>query len=101
MTSLIDAPADLQNHAARAPTQDARPALGWILTLGGVIGLASAAMLTIEKIHVLEQPNAALSCDLSAFVSCGGVINTDQASAFRLTCPGFSGHQCWSENCSE
>jgi uncharacterized membrane protein len=61
--------------------------LGWLLTIGGAIGLFAAAYLIVEKVEFLKNPNKALSCDLNAFVSCGGVINTDQASAFGFPNP--------------
>jgi uncharacterized membrane protein len=56
--------------------------LGWLLAIGGVIGMVSACILIIEKIHLLENPKGALSCDINPIVGCGLVINTDQASAF-------------------
>jgi uncharacterized membrane protein len=61
--------------------------LGWLLTIGGAIGLFSAAYLIVEKVTFLEEPDKALSCDINAFVSCGGVINTDQASVFGFPNP--------------
>ncbi|MCL3818052.1 vitamin K epoxide reductase family protein [Aeromicrobium wangtongii] len=61
--------------------------LGWLLTIGGAIGLLSAAMLIIEKIEFLKDPDKALGCDINAFVSCGGVINTPEASVFGFPNP--------------
>ena len=61
--------------------------LGWLLTIGGGFGLLAAAVLIIEKIEFIKHPDKALSCDLNAFVSCGGVINSDQASAFGFPNP--------------
>lgn len=65
--------------------------LGWLLTIGGAIGLLSAAILIIEKIDFLQNKadgkSTALGCDINAFVSCGGVINTDQASVFGFPNP--------------
>jgi uncharacterized membrane protein len=81
MTELID-DVDTTGESAGASR-----GLGLLLTIGGAIGLLSAAILIIEKIDFLKHPNKALSCDLNAFVSCGGVINTDQASAFGFPNP--------------
>jgi uncharacterized membrane protein len=65
--------------------------LGWLLTIGGAIGLLSAAILIIEKVSFLQNEadgkSTALGCDINAFVSCGGVINTDQASVFGFPNP--------------
>jgi uncharacterized membrane protein len=81
MTDLIDG-VDTTDE----DTQETR-GLGLLLTIGGAIGLLSAAILIVEKINFLKHPDQALSCDLNAFVSCGGVINTDQASAFGFPNP--------------
>lgn len=63
----------------------------WMMLLGGAVGLAAAIILTIDKVKFLTAEAAgestALNCDLNAFVSCGGVINTDQASAFGFPNP--------------
>ncbi len=68
------------------PTETSR-GLGVFLALAGSIGLLSAAILIIEKINLLENPKDALSCDINPFVSCGNVINTDQASVFGFPNP--------------
>lgn len=85
MTELID-----DVDTADDTTQESR-GLGLLLTIGGAIGLLSAAILIIEKVNYLQNKADGkptdLSCDLNAFVSCGGVINTDQASAFGFPNP--------------
>lgn len=85
MTELID---DVDTTGD--DTRESR-GLGLLLTIGGAIGLLSAAILIIEKVNYLQDKADGkptdLSCDLNAFVSCGGVINTDQASAFGFPNP--------------
>ncbi len=61
--------------------------LGWLMAIGGTIGLFSAAILIIEKIHLLENPGGALGCDINPIIGCGTVINTDQASVFGFPNP--------------
>jgi len=65
--------------------------LGLLLTIGGAIGLFSAAILIIEKINFLQDKvdgkPTSLSCDINPIVGCGNVINTDQASAFGFPNP--------------
>ena len=65
--------------------------LGLLLLIGGAIGLLSAAVLIIDKVKFLQDEadgkTAQLACDINAFVSCGGVINTDQASVFGFPNP--------------
>ena len=81
MTELIS-----DVDSADEGTQASR-GLGLLLTIGGAIGLLSAAILIIEKIEYLKDPDKALSCNINAFVSCGGVINTPEASAFGFPNP--------------
>jgi len=46
------------------------------------IGLASASILTIEKIELLKDPQRVTSCSFSPIVACSPVIASPQASAF-------------------
>ncbi|KQV75867.1 hypothetical protein ASC61_13095 [Aeromicrobium sp. Root344] len=66
-------------------------ALGLLLTIGGAIGLFSAARLIIEKVNYLQDladgKPGSTSCDINPIVGCGKVINTDQASAFGFPNP--------------
>ena len=59
----------------------------WLLIVGAAIGLFSASILMVEKIHLLKNPTASLSCDLNPIIACGSVINTEQASAFGFPNP--------------
>lgn len=83
ITSMTE---QLEEVDVRTDSETSR-GLGLLLLVGGAIGLLSAAILIIDKIKFIENPDKALSCDLNAFVSCGGVINTDQASAFGFPNP--------------
>ncbi len=67
----------------------------YLLVGGGTVGLVSAFYLTMEKLHLLEHPNAQLICNLNPLFSCGSVILSKQASAFGFPNPyvglaGFS-----------
>ena len=50
--------------------------------VAGVLGLAAATALTIEKIEILIDPSYVPSCSLNPVLSCGSVMTTPQASAF-------------------
>ncbi|GAA3527866.1 vitamin K epoxide reductase family protein [Aeromicrobium panaciterrae] len=54
----------------------------WLLLLGGAIGLVASIVLTIDKARLSDDPTKTFSCDINAFVSCAGVMASDQASAF-------------------
>lgn len=79
-TADADVSESEQDLAPRAPPS-AR-GLGWLLTVGGLAGLAAAFQLTIDKIELLRNPDAAFACNLNAFVSCKGVMSSSQAEAF-------------------
>lgn len=88
VTDLTSADADLSHDESfDDDVRDPR----WTMLVAGVIGLAAAIILTVEKVNFLTAQAAGedtgLGCDLNAFVSCGGVINTDQASAFGFPNP--------------
>lgn len=55
---------------------------GWLMTIGGAIGLAAAFILTVDKFSLLKNPEETFSCDLNAFVSCAGVMGSEQSEAF-------------------
>jgi uncharacterized membrane protein len=58
----------------------------WIL-IAGVIGLAAALTLTVEKIELLINPDYVPSCSINPVLSCGSVMITPQASAFGFPNP--------------
>src|SRR5689334_13294317 len=66
-----------------------------ILLIGGIIGITTSFMLTLDKIELLEIPATELPCNINPIISCGPVILTPQASAFGFPNPmlgliGFS-----------
>lgn len=61
--------------------------LPWLLLIGGIIGLAAAFIITIEKIHLLQDPRFVPSCDLNPVISCGSVMASDQSDAFGFPNP--------------
>lgn len=57
-------------------------ALPWVLIIGGAIGLLASAIITYDKIAILQDPNFKPGCDLNPVVSCGSVMDSSQAAAF-------------------
>ncbi len=39
-------------------------------------------MLSVEKVHLLEKPDAPLSCSVNVVINCASVMKTPQASVF-------------------
>ena len=75
---------------APAPADDDFPrsdrGLGIFLVVSGAIALWSSLILTYDKISLLKAEASGtakeLGCDLSAFVSCSGVVSSEQSEAF-------------------
>lgn len=57
---------------------------GLILLVGGLIGWLASLQLMIDKLFLLQNPGATLSCDINPFISCGSVMMTWQASALGV-----------------
>jgi uncharacterized membrane protein len=85
--------------AAPQVVDDAEPAAGdpaavevrtasavWVL-IAGIVGLAAALTLTIEKIELLLNPAYVPSCSINPVLSCGSVMITHQASVFGFPNP--------------
>ncbi|OFB37449.1 hypothetical protein BA059_19015 [Mycolicibacterium sp. (ex Dasyatis americana)] len=53
----------------------------WVL-IAGVLGLAAALALTVEKIELLIDPAYVPTCSINPVISCGSVMTTPQASVF-------------------
>lgn len=56
--------------AAHVPALFRNHGLGWLLIILGGIGLIASFSLTLEYLHALTEPDAALLCDISLFVTC-------------------------------
>ncbi|MBE1546901.1 putative membrane protein [Mycobacterium sp. OAS707] len=86
----VAAPSDVQpsEPAADGPNRVpvGRASAVWIL-LAGVVGLAAALTLTVEKIEILINPAYVPSCSINPVLSCGSVMITPQASAFGFPNP--------------
>lgn len=80
----------LDEHDPAAPRH-----LTLLLLLGGLTGLLAAAVLLVEKIALLADPDYVPSCSINPVLSCGSVMATPQADAFGFPNPllgviGFS-----------
>lgn len=59
----------------------------WIFVICGLIGIFASIELIVQKIAVLSNPDFVPNCDINPVLSCGSVINTDQASLFGFPNP--------------
>jgi uncharacterized membrane protein len=70
------------------PVTRTRPtALAVWLIIAGVIGWWAAFSLTIERIHLLADPNAILGCNFSPLVQCGKNLTSWQGSVLGFPNP--------------
>ncbi len=61
--------------------------LPWILIIAGAIALVCSYIIMVEKLHILENPEYVVSCDINPVISCGSVMRSDQAEAFGFPNP--------------
>lgn len=88
MTVTATSPAEHSDPSAdsHAPVVVPRSSALWVL-VAGVVGLAAALTLTIEKIEILINPDYVPSCSINPVLSCGSVMITPQASLFGFPNP--------------
>ena len=88
MTATVSGGPQPVSSPADAPTGIAvsRSSALWVL-IAGVLGLAAALTLTIEKIEILINPDYVPTCSINPVLSCGSVMITPQASLFGFPNP--------------
>lgn len=62
-------------------------AMGWLLLIGGLVGLFGSGALSIERILILEDPGHTPSCSFNPLVSCGEVMQSWQGALFGFPNP--------------
>ncbi|WP_053851136.1 vitamin K epoxide reductase family protein [Streptomyces sp. NRRL B-24085] len=62
-------------------------AFALLLVITGAAGLLASWVITLDKFHLLEDPDFTPGCSLNPVVSCGSVMESDQASAFGFPNP--------------
>lgn len=53
-----------------------------VMLIGGILALTAAFVLSLEKIHLLQNPSATLSCSFNLVLNCSTVMQTWQSSVF-------------------
>ncbi len=56
--------------------------LPWLLVIGSTIAVISASIISYEKVQLAENPDHTQICDINPIISCGSVMQSDQAGAF-------------------
>lgn len=86
MTVTADSPAPPATAEGRPGVSVRTASAVWVL-IAGALGLAAAATLAVEKLHILENPDYVPSCSINPVLSCGSVMVTPQAEAFGFPNP--------------
>jgi uncharacterized membrane protein len=86
VTVTADSQAETDTTDDRSGVEVRTASAVWVL-IAGILGLAAAVTLTIEKIEILINPSYVPSCSINPVLSCGSVMVTPQASAFGFPNP--------------
>lgn len=78
---------DLQADVRAASDVRSWLPLSILLIIGGAIGWLASTALLIERVRSLQNPQEALACDISPFVSCGALFDRWQASILNFPNP--------------
>jgi uncharacterized membrane protein len=54
----------------------------WLLVIFSFFALVASFVLSVEKIHLLKDPNATLSCSFNLILNCASVMKTPEAALF-------------------
>lgn len=61
--------------------------LGWLLLVGGLVGLVASSALAIERVLLATDPGYTPSCSFNPLVSCGQVMESWQGELFGFPNP--------------
>ena len=76
-----------QAQTAKSSIPRLDKALPWILVAAGIIGLICSFIITYDKLQILSNPAFQPNCDLNPIISCGSVMQSDQANVFGFPNP--------------
>lgn len=62
-------------------------ALPYILLFAGIVGYICAFIIMHDKLTLLENPNFKPSCSINPVLSCGNIMQSDQATVFGFPNP--------------
>lgn len=69
------------------PLHAREPFFGLFLVVTGIMGVAAALALSIEKVVQLQNPTVALSCDVSVLVQCSTNLESAQGAVLGFPNP--------------
>ncbi|WP_147291086.1 vitamin K epoxide reductase family protein [Tsukamurella paurometabola] len=69
-----------------ATVENRRPS-GAVLIVTGALGLLASAMLTIDRIKLLQDPSFRPGCSIDGVLSCGSIMESAQGAVFGFPNP--------------
>lgn len=94
MTTTAASEGPRTDTAESAPDDAAAPtgvgagrAFGWTLVITGFLGLLAAWVITLDKMELLRNADFKPACSINAIVSCGSIMESDQAEVFGFPNP--------------
>lgn len=86
-TSALDEEHTDESSAGQASGLGASRGFSWLLVITGGMGLLAAWIITLDKFHLLEDSGFTPACSLNPVVSCGNIMESDQAQVFGFPNP--------------
>lgn len=87
MRGIRSAPGAIIRSMPERPSHPRPTVMAVWLVVAGVIGWWAAFSLTMERLHLLADPDAIASCDFSILVQCTANLNSWQGSVFGFPNP--------------
>ncbi|MEW1659336.1 vitamin K epoxide reductase family protein [Streptomyces sp. NPDC093707] len=85
-TALDDVSTD-DDRASAAETTGSGRAFALLLVITGVLGGLAAWIITLDKFELLKDPNFKPACSFNPIISCGSVMQSQQAEVFGFPNP--------------
>src|SRR3546814_15248117 len=78
---------ELTDDVALRERRASARALGWLLAIGGAIGMVASFVLAVERLMLLADPTYVPSGSFNPLVRCGSVMESWQGSLFGFSNP--------------
>ena len=62
-------------------------AIGLIIAVASLVAFTAAAILMVEKLMLINDPDYVPTCSINPILSCGSIMESDQAEAFGFPNP--------------
>jgi len=69
----------VKNDKSKMPKLLSPRWFAWLLIFVSIVGIIASVVLTLDKLHVLRDPNFNPACNINPIFSCGSVMKTKQA----------------------